>query len=1018
MGLRLVIKSTSANPFNIRMKQVFFYVVSNCLKRLLAVIAASMILTGADAQIMPVHSLKSPDAGNLGLYGNVPVGLYTGVPEISIPLYNLQVGEYTMPVSLSYHLQSVKTDNIPGYVGTGWTLHAGGQITRTVRGMMDERETARGNKAGYYYHSGEMTGVENDHNLFKTLTTQHYIDGDGLYEMTTDEYSFNFCGYSGSFYLSADGKWTVVSDDDIKVVSDSITGKESVKKQLGNFRNMNKISDYSVCFFHSFVLLAPDGCRYEFGGTDAIEYSTSYYNRHNTMFAPTAWKLKKITTVSGHVIDFSYKRGINCNITFAPQKIEVTINGDTRNVKTHENTGYSGYTGFLLYPVFLEEIRADNVKICFDSKVNTIFNNRMAENSGLYWGNNIAYTQNMTYVDGVFESPYTQFEDFLPDGCSLPLSSSVSKIRIEIARYLSNHLLKDMKVYNSTNNNVISACHFDYDNSSRALLDSLRVNDKRYAFSYNPCSTDFKSFSLLKSDSWGYFSGTKYKLSDYKSFYVNSPNEQSTKEGTLKKIVYPTGGSTGFEYELNSYSQCIDDTHTSIKSQSGVAGGLRVKSITDYDLDGAVILKKAYFYAQEKTGKSSGILKHYPNTNVLYNLSGEGNRIALKMYAEGGFYNHVADQQSPDVGYSYVWEQRTDGAGICMGSTRYHYSNFGDGLFEEAPLTATISDKSVFFPYTSHSRKRGKLLEEEIYDGQDQLLQRTLYTYKEVCNGSFLCGNQLQINAVFGNNPQMWLTCPVGWLTKVYTYSYLPGSITTETFGMPSGSSYKEMCTFDYNDYRLKSRETIANGSLDFTTLYTYPAAGSRLYNAHILTPVLSKKKCVDGDMIEEDRTDYQMKGTVPFIKKCETVYPDMSQRKTNYEVTLTDQYGNPVEYLMDEVYHVALWTHHGQSLLAIIDNVRLSDILPDGTDADAIDRFLRTVTYEDVLEKMKALPAAHFEAYRYDNCLRLAEITRTGFLQENFYYDEFGRLIESGRDNLLSPDYQVLKTYMYHYNR
>jgi hypothetical protein len=52
----------------------------------------------------------SPDAAALGKYGNIPVSPYTGVPNISIPLYTIKSGDLTMPVSLSYHSSGNKVE--------------------------------------------------------------------------------------------------------------------------------------------------------------------------------------------------------------------------------------------------------------------------------------------------------------------------------------------------------------------------------------------------------------------------------------------------------------------------------------------------------------------------------------------------------------------------------------------------------------------------------------------------------------------------------------------------------------------------------------------------------------------------------------------------------------------------------------------------------------------------------------------------------------------------------------------
>lgn len=45
----------------------------------------------------------SPDAASLGKYGNIPVGLYTGISEINIPLYVIKTKRLEVPISVSYH---------------------------------------------------------------------------------------------------------------------------------------------------------------------------------------------------------------------------------------------------------------------------------------------------------------------------------------------------------------------------------------------------------------------------------------------------------------------------------------------------------------------------------------------------------------------------------------------------------------------------------------------------------------------------------------------------------------------------------------------------------------------------------------------------------------------------------------------------------------------------------------------------------------------------------------------------
>lgn len=79
----------------------------------------------------------SPTAAALMKYVETPVGTYTGVPNISIPLYEIKVRDITVPISLSYHAGGNRIDEEASWVGLGWSLNAGGAITCTVRGKED-----------------------------------------------------------------------------------------------------------------------------------------------------------------------------------------------------------------------------------------------------------------------------------------------------------------------------------------------------------------------------------------------------------------------------------------------------------------------------------------------------------------------------------------------------------------------------------------------------------------------------------------------------------------------------------------------------------------------------------------------------------------------------------------------------------------------------------------------------------------------------------------------------------------
>lgn len=92
-----------------------------------------------------MNAPQSPEAIALSKFSEVPVSLYTGQSNISVPLYVLQAKGVQVPISLNYNSSGIKVKDIPGAVGLGWSLNAGGVITRVVMGYPDDHEPVNGN---------------------------------------------------------------------------------------------------------------------------------------------------------------------------------------------------------------------------------------------------------------------------------------------------------------------------------------------------------------------------------------------------------------------------------------------------------------------------------------------------------------------------------------------------------------------------------------------------------------------------------------------------------------------------------------------------------------------------------------------------------------------------------------------------------------------------------------------------------------------------------------------------------
>ena len=84
--------------------------------------------------IIPV----SPESKGMGKFGDVPVGTYTGTPDISIPIYTIKAGKLSLPITLSYHATGIEVTQEATWVGLGWNLIAGGCISYIPVGGNDQ----------------------------------------------------------------------------------------------------------------------------------------------------------------------------------------------------------------------------------------------------------------------------------------------------------------------------------------------------------------------------------------------------------------------------------------------------------------------------------------------------------------------------------------------------------------------------------------------------------------------------------------------------------------------------------------------------------------------------------------------------------------------------------------------------------------------------------------------------------------------------------------------------------------
>ncbi len=177
-------------------------------------------------------TIPSPQATEIARYAQLPVDLYNGLANISIPLYQFPVKGIPLNISLSHHAGGVKPNAKGSLVGVGWSLNATGTITRIQNGMLDEHVdmslSPPYDKNGYYWQQTTLNRSDWETptailNFLNRVVCQGYY-GQGnpstdpinpgcsditgpLTDWAPDEFLFNFFGYSGSIWLDHTGKW-------------------------------------------------------------------------------------------------------------------------------------------------------------------------------------------------------------------------------------------------------------------------------------------------------------------------------------------------------------------------------------------------------------------------------------------------------------------------------------------------------------------------------------------------------------------------------------------------------------------------------------------------------------------------------------------------------------------------------------------------------------------------------------------------------------------------------------------
>ena len=540
----------------------------------------------------------SPNASALGKFGEIPVNLHTGIPEIDAPLYSWKSkrSKIDIKVALDYHAGGIKVEDIASNSGLGWTLCAGGMVTRSVRGLPDDHtfgfintvplpdfNTSAYNGATWHNSttpSQEQAAMNTNRNYiigpFNTTGTEQTTIkaiSDGVWDNEQDIFVYSFDGGKGKFVLDKNGNVQKLDQNNFQITVTYSTTNNSlgVRKTITGFKI---VTDEGLIFLFNVPETTYVRSWVNTAHFNYIPSSDDYMDDANALGPPpsmsegASWD-DAIYTSSFHVEKIIDPLSFDTIYFDYSQRTIKYQSGYSESVEYHENNdplalSYNTGTADLIKSrtssyqynrvdgQFLNKIRFSDgggVDFLYDESRDDLLGDYALTRVEIYdlLGTKKKYKLNYDY--------YSSYGYVATSG-----SSSWSLNSEEDYSLTLDHVYKRLKLVSIQQ--VSSASATDFINSYQFAYNTITLpprNSKAIDFWGYFLGPDRNSFTLVpKISSTGYPTQNEgahdgyYNLSSISYNGANrSPHPDYTKAGTLEKITYPTGGFSSFEFETN-----------------------------------------------------------------------------------------------------------------------------------------------------------------------------------------------------------------------------------------------------------------------------------------------------------------------------------------------------------------------------------------------------------------------------------------------------------------------------------
>lgn len=812
---------------------------------------------------------SSPEQAAINKFGDIPVGYSTGVPNISVPLYTI-----TTKNGLKIPIQlSYHASGIKvDDVASNVGLGWALQAGYSISVSTNGLNDLKGGMA-----DGSMTlidPIDFDPNNGTTYDTDYVLASgitDGIEDGQPDIYSYNMGSRSGKFVLDQNPNGSKAHTIPFEPIDISIAGSGfNIKDEYGNLYKYNVIEKQTF---------AETGSG---SGSGHVQYSLNMQNM------PATYYLSEIVTNDGEVVNFSY-----------------LSNGYSYDVSKSEKKYFTGSIG------------------C--AKSNDPINTGTLYTDGYY-------LKSITFQGGKGK---VEFNYSTSGARGTPSNNRLSSIKVkENGVDMLNYTLGHSE-FNAGSGSGISRYRL------KLLSVTETLANKVWSFGYNEQYNLPARFSYSQ-DFWGYFNGKSnsslipaYKTSG--NTIVGGANrsvdENRAQAGILNSITYPTGGSTLFEYESNTYFGYSHETGTTTNHKTG---GLRVKKITDKSASGDPDVVKRYTYSKfSNSSQSSGYAQDRPI-------------FASELVIGSCDYITVSSSQLFTLGgtsgstVTYVNVTVTEGSsGNAIGKTEYTYSLFNDYL---APMGYKV---------TSNAHKRGLLKNTKLYNSSGQVVRELTNNYgydhtlvNQVYNDfSNYSPNYILAGLTINKTKEATQTTLAQF---DYGYYFIASdwvqllSTTVNDYTTTGGLITSQVTNYQYGNashQQITRMSTVDSQGDSRATEYSYPQDNpswhsssniTGLIGAHRIATVLEERSFIGSQLLGRTRTHYipNPNNTGYFVPSYLQVGKSSNTPETRLNFHSYDAKGNLLEVSKDDGTHTTyLYGYNYMLPIAEINNATFSQV-------------------------------------------------------------------------------------------